>query len=248
MIQTFLTEAAHVFLLVFVFGLLLIVRKGLWLVRLRPAYRGWRNRLMPLIEVVAGAVYIYWAVSLIMPDMGQAPWIAASLIALTLAGAGWFAIRDFVSGVVLRFEQVYATGQWIQSDNIDGFISKIGYRTLTIETDTGLQVSVPYSLILRKSLITTDQLQMAKAHTFRVMRPDGESVATSIARIRAAALTAFWSSPRKEPYVHFLEEKEGRRHFEVTVFSINEAYAPDVEQSVRRHMNRIALHNEPANT
>ncbi|MEZ4700525.1 MAG: mechanosensitive ion channel [Rhodothermales bacterium] len=236
MIQSLFLDVSHVVAIVIVLTVLLLARKGLRVVRLRPAMRERLDRLLPALETAAFVGFVLWCVWLLTPEDSEAFWWASGAIVLGLFGAGWFAVRDLVSGIILRSENAYTPGQWVETAQAAGFIASLGYRTMELETDAGLRIRLPYSQLGKAALTTADRSQSARAHTFILELPATESVAVLTSRIRSAALTAFWSSPRREPYVHYIEVKEHVHRFEVTTFCLDEAYATDLERSVRRQL------------
>lgn len=236
MIKTFLVDFTQIIVVGVVVALIVLVRQALRVVRLRPAYRERVDRMLPTLEVVVGASFLLWAVWFLFPKGSDAVLWTGVGIVVVLVAAGWFVFRDVMAGVVLRSERAYATGQWIQAGTVEGFISKLGYRTMAIETDDGLRIKVPYSKLGQMSLTTADRTQTSRAHTFEIELPAEMNVAELTTRIRAATLTSFWSSPHREPYVHYLERRGDHHRFEVVAFSLDESYATDLEQSVRRQL------------
>ena len=241
MIQTLFRELTHILLIAGVFTALLLIRRGLIVVRLKANYRAQIDRLLPVVEVVIGMIFLLWAISLFVPDNSEITWWIAGVFSLGLLVAGWFSIRDLVSGIVLRSDITFKPGQWIQSNQTEGFIMNLGYRTMEIETEAGLQIKLPYSQLAKTVLATADRTKSAHAHTFLLDINNTKSVAELTSLIRAAALTAFWSSPPRDPYIHYVELKEDKHLFEITVFCMNEAYSTDLERSIRRQLKDAVL-------
>ncbi len=236
MIRSLFLDVSHLVAIVAVLTAILLIGKGLRVVRLRTALRERLDHMLPALETVGVIGFVLWCVWLVFPADSHALWWASGAVALGLVGAGWFAVRDLVSGIILRSENAYKAGQWVQTAEASGFIASLGYRTMELETDAGLRVRLPYSDMGKGALTTADRSQSARAHTFVLELQATESVAVLTSRIRSAALTAFWSSPRREPYVHYLEIKDNVHRFEVTTFCLDEAYATDLEGSVRRQL------------
>ena len=236
MLKAFFVDISHVLLIAGVVVVMLFLRKALWLLRLPPHLRLRRNHLLPVIEALGAFTFLLWVVWLLAPDNQESTWIAAAIVGIIVLAAGWFAIRDVVSGVIIRAENAYAEGQWVQINEIRGAISKIGYRALMIETESGLQVKLPYSQLSKSMLTTSRDAHASKAHSFLLETSSAQTIADAMAKIRTTALSAFWSSPLREPQVHFLKTERDLHQFEVTVFAMNEAYAIAIEQSVRRHL------------
>ncbi len=241
MIQTLFRDFTHLVLIVGVLAFLLLLRRGFYVVRLKPATRNMLDRGLPALEAIVGSAFVFWAISLFLPDDTRIEWWIWGAIAAVFLGAGWFAIRDLVSGIVLRSENAFKVGQWIKTDEIDGFITQLGYRTIEIETDKGLQIKMPYSKIAKTILATADRTKASHTHTFFLEMPANHTVAELTSSIRTAALTSFWSSPIRDPYIHYIQENNNLHQFEITVFSMNEAYATDLERSIRRQLEEVLV-------
>ncbi|MCB0716828.1 MAG: mechanosensitive ion channel [Bacteroidetes bacterium] len=234
MMRSLFIDFAQFLLVAGVLVVLLVLRKALYVVRLGDAQRARLNRVLPVVETLAGIVFIVWSVRILLPQYDDAPFWTIVALVVILAGAGWFALRDLVAGIVLRSGGYLHVGRWMQAGSVAGFVTEIGYRTVALDADDGSRVRIPFSQLERSTLSSTDQTQTARAHTFQIELPATQSVAERTAQIRAAALTSFWSSANREPYVHFLDERAGMQQFEVVAFCLDESYATDLEQSVRR--------------
>ena len=229
----FLIDLRQVLLALGILVALIALRKGLFLVHVKKAHRDRLNRLIPPLEVVVGLLYIIWVVSLFVQLEPVYSWGLLGGLALILLWASWFAVKDLVSGVILRTENAYRTDQWIRIGEIEGRIQYVGYRALTVEKEDGLQVKIPYSTIASIPLATSDRIESSKAHTFRLDVTSRVPVAEVVQQIREASLIAFWSSLTREPLIKRDSEQGENQTFEITVYTLDEAHASDVECAVR---------------
>lgn len=67
--------------------------------------------------------------------MAAYPILTGSLIILLVGLFGWYFLRDFVSGIILKAENAFETGQQIQTAQVSGTIKKLGYRSLEVVTN-----------------------------------------------------------------------------------------------------------------
>jgi small-conductance mechanosensitive channel len=223
-----------------VVGLALVA--AIWVVRhagaLLPARRQARYRQMtPLLEVGIAAIAILAAAALLLDARPTA--LTAVFVALLalLLGAGWFAIRDLVTGAVLRAEEVYEPGQWIRVDAVEGRIRTMGTRTLEIEREDGTRVRIPYTRIAGAQLIRAGRTEDPSGHTFAVELPPHMGPVRILPVIRAAALNCFFVSATREPQIHVTSGPAGHR-YDVTVFTLDRAFLPEVEAAVRRRIDQ----------
>ncbi len=235
MSRFFLVDLPFLFLVVGVVVFLLVTRRVL-MVRLKNRQRSLFYRLLPLAEVVIGLLLLVWLLWAFLPEGPVYLWIAVGLMAALLVAGGWFGVRDFISGVILRTENSYRAGQWIKVKAAEGFIQKVGYRGLTLETEQGVQVRLPYGTLVSQPLVMADRLEETTAHTFHLTLPSNERpVGDLIAALREQVLTSFWASVRREPYIQFKKEDNGVLHFDVTVYALDDPFHADLEHTLRRH-------------
>jgi len=209
----------------------------IWVLRrtasLLPVAAGRRTlqRSLPAIEVLLVAGAAGW---LLARTLGEWPAIRFAVPIALVAAAAWFAIRDVVSGAVLRAEQPFATGQRIGAGAVSGRVVGVGLRSLDVETDDGARVRIPYSRLAREPLARMPEADGAAAHTFTLRVPPALSPADAAARVRTAALNCFYASAAREPHVDLLVAGDAPPALRVTVYALDRLYLPDVERVVTR--------------
>jgi hypothetical protein len=117
-------------------------------------------------------------------------------------------VRDVVSGAILRAEEAFETGD-------------------------GRRVRVPWRAVAAGPVERTGRAEPVAARTLTVELGARGSAADDRARLRAAALASFCASPVREPVVRRLNERDGRRAFEVTVYATDAVFLPEIERAVR---------------
>lgn len=213
---------------------------ALWALRragalLSPRRRRPYRRLMPVLEVAVGTAAILTAAVLLL-DARPAAFTAVFVAVLALLiAAAWFAIRDFVTGVVLRAEETYEPGEWIRVDDVDGRIRKVGAHSVEIEREDGTRVRIPYTGIAAAKLIRAARSEDPTGHTFTVELPPDLAPVRMLPVIRAAARNCFFVSATRDPQVHVKSGPDGHR-YDVTIFTLDRAFLPEVEAAVRRRI------------
>ena len=201
--------------------------------RRRSAY----HRLVPLLEVGLAAIAILAAAVVLLGARANALTAVSVVLLALLLGAAWFAIRDLVTGAVLRAEEVYEAGQWIRVDDVDGRIRSVGARTLEIEREDGTRIRIPYTSIARARLVRAPRTEDPTGHTFSVELPPRLGPVRMLPVIRAAARNCFFVSATRDPQIHVTSGPAGHR-YDVTVFTLDRTFLPEVEAAVRRRIER----------
>lgn len=232
-----LTVGAAVLVLVF-----WLARRGVALVPLSRARRRALSRLFPPLGLGIVAAGLGW---IALTAVDGRPLLAGALLATLVAalvGGGWFALQDAIAGVVLRAEAGYEPGEWIQAGGVEGRIQRVGLRSLELETEAGQHVRVPYSRIAGGLQARTGSDGVGGAHTFTLVVPRDRATLEAAAEIRLAALNCFFASATREPHIRLNDEGAAGDAsgvaFEVTVYSPDRSFLPEIERVVRRRFER----------
>ena len=118
-----------------------------------PRYRQLFLRWYPVVEIVLWVGFVYWSLAQFFGDRSYYPYLTVSLTVLLVALMGWYFLRDFFAGFILRSENSLETGRQIKVGTTEGVILKTGYRSLLIITRSGEQIRIPYSVIARGAVV-----------------------------------------------------------------------------------------------
>jgi hypothetical protein len=110
----------------------------------------------------------------------------------------------------------------------------MGYRVLTLETQAGEEVVIPFATVTGASVSRVPVLTGAQAHVFEVTVPAAVDMAAAVATIQKSALLCHWSSIVRNPEVRLM----GQRAFQVTVYPLVTERAPEIEARVRAAIER----------
>jgi small-conductance mechanosensitive channel len=126
-------------------------------------------KVFPVLQLLVWVAYAFWAFDQLFHRMAVYPILTGSLIVLMVALIGWYFLRDFVSGIILKAENAFEAGQQIQTTEVSGTLKKLGYRTMEITNSEGEHISIPYSLLTGQKIVKpaetgnwTEQLIMLK--------------------------------------------------------------------------------------
>lgn len=210
-----------------------ILRRGIALLPLRR--QATLERARPALEVLLAVLALAWIASVVFAVQPRALLAGLAALLAILVAAGWFAVRDVISGAVLRAENVYEVGQWLRVAGMEGRIRQIGVRSIEIESDDGSRTRLPYSQLVRAPLARSGRGEGTKAHTFTVTVPPSMPAAGVVAELRAATLSSFFASATRDPQIRHLPDSDGRT-FELTVYAPDATFLPEVEAAVRRRL------------
>ncbi len=216
--------------------LLAVLRAASWaldIVPMNKERRAFLERASPIVGALLALAYLLFAVrSLFRAQPSALPFVLALVVA-GFSAAAWPSIRDFLAGVALKSGRVCHVGDHVRIEEVEGQIVSMGYRVLVLETTAGDQAILPYSRVAREAVVRTRSLGGVTPHKFQLGHlPDG-SFAEAQTRIVEAALLCHWSAFARQPEVAPVAEGGA----DVTVFSLDPAHGPDIEDAVRHALS-----------
>ena len=227
-ISTFWTLALILFGLVLV-ALMRGLRRMVEQLPVSQSRRESLRRLLPLAEIIVGLLYVLISVPVILDnDPTTTPLVTAGIL---LGGVAvlWFAIRDFVHGVLLKASDVCRVGDNIQFGDVRGRLMRLDYRVMAVETAHGDEILVPYGQVSRQSIIRTPVSDGQFRHGFAIYASDATPLSQLRDRLFEAAWTHHWSAVAKAPIIEAREDGG----FDVTVFALDSLRTQDIEAAVR---------------
>ena len=192
------------------------------------------TRILPILELSIGLVFLIWVLHVIFQGQPTYFLVGFSSILAIIVWAARFAIKDIIGGAILKAEENYLISDRIRLGDIEGWITKIGLRSLHITTDDGQQLRIPYSLITGDLLWKTTSSAVSAVYTFKLDIPKSENLPTIIEKIRRCVLNSVWSSVVKEPIIKYRSENPDYYIVEVTIHAITNDYFPNIENNVRQ--------------
>ncbi len=217
-------------------GTLEILRRLLALVRFSRSRRELVDRSAPVVVGLVGVLYLLFALTYLFRDFPNYMPVVLTLVVGAVVAASWFAIKDLVSGVLLRAGGLCREGDHVRLESVEGVVREMGLRVMVVETKIGEEALVPYSAVARGSIVRASVGGEVAPHTFSLRVPEHVLMSEARSLIREAAWRSPWSSLGREPQVNLSED----HHFEVTIFSISGERVSTVEMDVRESVRRWA--------
>ncbi|MDP6944512.1 MAG: mechanosensitive ion channel [Myxococcota bacterium] len=193
------------------------------------ARRDTLRRILPLFEIIVGLLYVLLSVPIILDHDPETTPIVTAAILLGGVAVLWFAIRDFVHGVLLKSSDMCRVGDHLQVGDISGRLKRLDFRVMAIETARGDEILVPYSQVSRQSIIRTPVPDGQHRHGFAVHSHTEASPSALRDTLFEAAWTHHWSAIATPPIIDPREDGG----FDVTVFALDALHTQDIEAAVR---------------
>lgn len=136
-------------------ALIVLLRGGRYFLNLvtrNKQYHSYVLRIFPWVEVILWFIFIFWTISLHFANTGIYPLLSGSMALAFVLLFGWFVLRDFFSGAVMRSGQELEPGMFIKTDTISGTIISLGYIAMELRAGDGEKLIVPYSRLAGKQI------------------------------------------------------------------------------------------------
>ena len=187
------------------------------------------RRYLPLVEIIVGLLYVLISVPVILDNDPTTTPIVTAAVLLGGVAVLWFAIRDFVHGVLLKASDVCRVGDHIEFGDVRGRLTRLDYRTMSVETATGDEILVPYGQASRQSIVRTPTADAQHRHGFAVYVSDENAPAKVRDHLFEAAWTHHWSAVSRPPSI----EARDDGGFDVTIYALDALQTQDIEAAVR---------------
>ena len=232
------------FFAIVLFFALRLLSRVLRTIPAKPTMHNFYLRLFPVFEFTIWIAFGLWAFREVFGEYPYYNLIVSVALALIILAIGWFFLRDFIAGIVLKTETPFEIKQYIKTSSLEGKISKLGSRSLEIETDSGQRVKVPYGQLASNAinLQSLDNTIQGFETTIKVdaslpLQAAKENIVNQI-------LMLPWSAINKEPSVNLVEQNNKINTFQVLFYSISSRHAAYIRQHLKNTFERLETTND----
>jgi len=200
--------------------------------RNRPYYK-LLKKYIPFIEIFIWIIFLskaYYKLSISNQVFSISSFLIIIIVVLYFS---WFALKDYVAGVVFKTSGNVFIGDIVRIDKYTGEIVKLGYRTLSIETTKGEIVYIPYSKVITSSVVKINLAETIKSYSFKLEISKTNSLVDTIKNIKDSIINLPWSSVKKNPGVYLVEETNDKIILDITVYAIEEGYFYNIENYIK---------------
>jgi len=118
-----------------------------------------RNRIvqrvtpvLTFLELVLWTIIIFWSANIFLSTRPYYQNLIIILSILFTLMITWFYVKDIVAGYIFRLRHNPVKGQILTCDAVHGSVRTLGLSQLTVETDGGQLLRVPYSSVVTRTL------------------------------------------------------------------------------------------------
>lgn len=233
-----LFENAFLWVLLVGIALLILLRlipRVIGMLRVKPGTRRLLRRGFPAVEALTWAIFIFWALGQFWGDNPFNNTLLAGVFLFLVIISGWFALRDFSAGIILKTEDAFEPGQYIRLKDWEGHILHAGHRSLAIETGTGEKVKIPYSCIAGQERSLSIPSESSRSNVLHLFYPKKLPADEAAEHLRRAILNTPWASATREPRIKLTSENKTDYFFEAIIYSSNEKNWEKITAHLKLH-------------
>jgi small-conductance mechanosensitive channel len=201
-----------------------------------PASKGLHRilvRVFPLVEFIIWLAYGLWVLNGMFGNYPFYTLLVSALAIGLLVIVGWYFLRDFIAGIILKAEIPFEQNQLIKVIDSKGVLRKVGYRSLEIETDEGEFVKIPYSKLAANSIHLFERADNLQSFETILRLSSSKSIQQFKDDINQFLLLLPWVAFIKEPRVRLIAEGESENTYSVTYYTTSSRLAARVSEHLR---------------
>ncbi|WP_299459670.1 mechanosensitive ion channel family protein [uncultured Microscilla sp.] len=197
------------------------------------------ERLLPVVEGIVWFSWVIWGVQGVFNNKLVYTLIILGIMLVIIVALSWFAIRDFIAGVVLKLEGAFTIGERIKVQALEGRVKELGYFGVKLENFRGEIISIPYHTVSGVTRVQPKSSEAIKNHSFQLDLPKRYTPTESIDKLRELILNTPWASVTKRPYIKLSKENEVDYTFEIIIYSLHPRYFQKTETYLQKWSKKL---------
>ncbi len=196
-----------------------------------------KNRFLkffPVIEFLIWAAFLFRTVNQLLGDKFYFTTLIYGIVIVILIFIGFYVLRDFAAGLLLKTEYNLSTGANMSIDDVSGKILKLSYLSLELEREDLERIKIPYSKINGKNITILNSEESVQKFDFDIkMSKTATDILSVKEQVRKQILNSAWSSILKNPDIKLDSEDADFWYFKVYFFAQNDIHAERVKSLFR---------------
>ncbi len=190
------------------------------------------TRVYPFVEFILWTAFIFWAVQEIFRDKFYFTTIITGIVIIVMIIFGYYVLRDFAAGMVLKAEYIMKKGKLIKIGNTLGTITNPTYLSLELETNEHEKIKIPYSKISGEKIIMPNPTESLKKFVFNINVQRKINIISTKKQLEKKLLNTVWTAVTKKPDIKLIKENLETYDFKIIIFAQNENHAERIKQII----------------
>jgi len=196
-------------------------------------------RIFPVFEIMLWIFYAFWASHKLFGESTIYPIITGSMIVVLAAVLGWYFLRDFITGIIIKAENAFESGQILKTSIASGKIKGLGYRSMEIETEEGNCIKIPYSLLSNQKLVKPPEKSKGVSRTIQFRIPSKHKSDEIQGMLQRRILEMPWVITGEDVRTDISRLEDDLFHVEVSFRSLNIDLAMKTEDNLKAFVTEV---------
>ena len=205
----------------------------------KPKIRKIFLKVFPVAQMLLWVAFAFWAFDQLFVGMAAYSILTGSLIILIVGLFGWYFLRDFVSGIILKAENAFETGQQIQTAQVSGTIKKLGYRSMEVVTSEGERVKIPFSLLTGQKIVKPAETSNWTEQLIRLKISSVYPSETIHAMLKIRILEMPWVITDNSIKLKITRDESGNYLAEIRMHLLSPEMALKTEENLHTFVNEV---------
>lgn len=206
------------------------------------------TKFLPAAELAVWSLFFLWSIQFLFARGYLISIIPLLLFIIVILYLTWFGLKDIMAGIIFKTTAQLHINDHLSISGITGKVTSIGYSGIQLEDYSGRVVHVPFSRIVGNIWQKQYPSQSLLSHNFLMRIPlddDINDLFKVMEKLRTTILAFPWSSQKKEPKIAIQDENPREVLFNITIFSLDEAYFVRTEKLLEKEFKGRVVMPEP---
>jgi hypothetical protein len=163
--------------------------------------------------------------------------VTFGLIALIFVIPSFYLIRDFIYGLILKFQDKIRIGKYIAFDETKGTIFKAGYFRIELSDEQQNIISIPYSTLYAKKITNRQGNLYLKKVSIQFNLYSKIGINERIPQLLLNILNTPWVSVTQDSVIEHIVNDGDLYKISVGVYLLDEKFAQNLKAMVESNMN-----------
>ncbi len=196
-------------------------------------------KIFPVFEMFLWLSYALWALYYLFHDSAVYPVLSGAIVIVLVAVFGWYLLRDFISGVILKAENAFEPGQYLITKNVSGTIIKLGYLSIELESLEGELIKIPYSQLSSENIIRPANRSKGSGQVIELKVSTNYQAEKIQSMFERRILEMPWVVPGKNIDIKISRKDENIYLAEIHFRALNSEMAMKTEENLRTFVTEV---------
>lgn len=199
--------------------------------------------LEPLLVFFIWTSIAFWAMFYLFYDKPYYNFIIFSLIVVIGLAIGWFFIKDMIAGIAFKAQNQYMQGDLVQFGNIEGKIEALLSTHVSIYTNDGKLIKIPYSNLSNKVISQKSKSGTYGKNHFTIKIKKGTSKEI-IEQINSILTCSPWRVKGRKAKIKIISETDNFNIYEILVETRSEKHLDYIKSFINKELKKVIYKSE----